>query len=300
MKISHLFGQNRPVLSFEIFPPKREGDVKSLYRTIDELALLNPDYISVTYGAAGTERQMNTVEIAAKIKNDYQIEALAHLTSVNASKSDIQAILKQFEAKNIENILALRGDIQPELNASKGDFLYASDLIAYIKSMGDFGIGAACYPEGHIEARSLTTDLIHLKEKVTCGVDFLVTQLFFDNSKYTSFEHEARSLDINVPITVGIMPALNKVQIERMVQLSGATLPDKFKRILNKYENHPEALKDAGISYACDQIVELLSNGVDGIHLYVMNKPEVAKRIVQNLGSILKLTTSETCQLVQK
>ena len=288
MKIHHLFEQKKPVLSFEIFPPKRNGDVQSVYKTIDELAKLNPDYMSVTYGAAGSERGEETVKIASRIKNIYNIEALAHLTCVNATKDELDRLLEDYSKHQIENILALRGDYELQTNREIGDFKYASDLVTFIKDKNTFGIGAACYPEGHIEARSLTADLFHLKHKVTQGVDFLVTQLFFDNEKYYAFLNEVRSLDINVPITVGIMPVLNRKQIERMVELSGASLPEKFKKILVKYEHNPAALEDAGIAYACEQMVDLLSNGVQGLHLYVMNKPEVAKRLVNSLGCILK------------
>lgn len=287
MKIHQLFEQKKPVLSFEIFPPKRNGDVQSVYKTIDELAKLSPDYMSVTYGAAGSERGEETVKIASRIKNDYKIEALAHLTCVDATKNELDHLLDGYANHQIENILALRGDFDALSNRGVGDFKYASDLVTFIKAKNTFGIGAACYPEGHVEARSLTADLFHLKHKVSQGVDFLVTQLFFDNEKYYAFLNEMRSLDINVPITVGIMPVLNRKQIERMVELSGATLPEKFKKILVKYEHHPAALEDAGIAYACEQMVDLLSTGVQGLHLYVMNKPEVAKRLVNSLGSIL-------------
>jgi 5,10-methylenetetrahydrofolate reductase, prokaryotic form len=287
MKIHDMFRSGKPVLSFEIFPPKRDGDVSSVIRTIDELAVLKPNYISVTYGAAGSERGLDTVRMASKIKNEYHIEALAHLTSVGASEDDIKRILSTYKEQNIENILALRGDLDPNTVFQRRDFKYASDLVAFIKREGDFDIAAACYPESHVEARSKTTDLIYLKDKVQNGVDFLVTQLFFDNEQFYSFRNEVRSLDINIPITVGIMPVLNRKQIERMVALSGATLPEKFKKILVKYEDKPSALQDAGIAYACEQIVDLLSSGVDGIHLYVMNKPEIAQRIVQNISGIL-------------
>ncbi len=287
MKIHDMFKSGKPVLSFEIFPPKRDGDVASVIRTIDELAVLKPNYISVTYGAAGSERGLDTVRMASKIKNEYQIEALAHLTSVGASEVDIKKILTIYKEHNLENILALRGDLDPSAAESSRDFKYAADLVSFIKKEGDFSIAAACYPESHIEARSKTTDLIYLKDKVENGVDFLVTQLFFDNEQFYSFRNEVRSLDINIPITVGIMPVLNRKQIERMVALSGASLPDKFKKILVRYEDKPSALQDAGIAYACEQIVDLLSSGIDGIHLYVMNKPEVAQRIVRNISSIL-------------
>ncbi|GAB6108791.1 methylenetetrahydrofolate reductase [NAD(P)H] [Fusibacter bizertensis] len=287
MKIHKMFESGKPVLSFEIFPPKRDGDVASVIRTIDELAVLKPNYISVTYGAAGSERGLDTVKMASRIKNDYQIEALAHLTSVGASEEDIRRILSIYREHNIDNILALRGDLDPNAPLQSRDFKYAADLVSFIKKEGDFGIAAACYPESHVEARSKTTDLIFLNEKVRRGVNFLVTQLFFDNEQFYSFRNEVRSLDINIPITVGIMPVLNRKQIERMVALSGASLPDKFKKILRKYEDKPDALQDAGIAYACEQIVDLLSSGVEGVHLYVMNKPEIARRIVRNIASIL-------------
>lgn len=294
MKIHQMFETGRPVLSFEVFPPKRDGDISSIYKTIEDLAQVGPDYISVTYGAAGSERGNETLHIASTIKREYGIEALAHLTGVKADEAEIGKILDLYNAYDIQNILALRGDLDThDLNdingtPSNGRFKYASELIAHIKKTDRFSIGAACYPEQHIEARSRTTDLIHLKEKVDAGADFLVTQLFFDNEKFYDFRNEARSLDIDVPITVGIMPVLARKQIERIVALSGAYLPEKFKKILVKYEHKPAVLQDAGIAYACEQIVDLLSSGVDGIHIYVMNKPEVARRILDNIGGIMK------------
>lgn len=287
MRINEMFSESRPVLSFEIFPPKRDGDVLGVHHTIDVLAELKPDYISVTYGAAGSERGMDTVRMASRIKREHGIEALAHLTSIGVTKKEIDEILDIYRSEGIENILALRGDLEVNAVPKASDFKYAADLVAHVKQNGHFGIGAACYPEGHIHARSKTTDLIYLRDKVQKGVDFLVTQLFFDTDLFYVFRNEVRSLDIEVPITVGVMPVLNRKQIERMVALSGASLPDKFKKILEKYEHNPVALQDAGIAYACDQIVDLLSTGVDGIHLYVMNKPEVAKRIVSNISGIM-------------
>ena len=288
MKIHQMFETGRPVLSFEVFPPKRDGDISSIYQTIEDLAQVGPDYISVTYGAAGSERGSQTLHIASAIKREYGIEALAHLTGVKADEAEIEKILDLYDAHDIQNILALRGDLETNDTPGSNRFRYASDLITHIKKTDRFSIGAACYPEQHIEARSRTTDLIHLKEKVDAGADFLVTQLFFDNEKFYDFRTEARSLDIDVPITVGIMPVLARRQIERIVALSGAYLPDKFKKILVKYEHKPAALQDAGIAYACEQIVDLLSSGVDGIHIYVMNKPEVARRILDNIGGIMK------------
>jgi len=288
MKINQIFEKKKPVLSFEIFPPKRDGDVNSIYKTIDELAQLSPDYISVTYGAAGSERSNATLDIASFIKREYQIESLAHLTCVSSSKDEIEHIFDKFEEEGIENILALRGDLTEELRASNRPFEYASDLISYIKDTRTFSVGAACYPEGHVEAKSRTVDLIHLRDKVNKGADFLVTQLFFDNEKFYDFRNEVRALDIDIPITVGIMPVLNAKQIQRMVALSGASLPEKFQKIMTKYEHKPQALHDAGIIYASEQLVDLLSNGVDGIHLYVMNKPEIARQLVNNVSNVLK------------
>jgi methylenetetrahydrofolate reductase (NADPH) len=288
MKINEIFEKKNTTLSFEIFPPKRDGDIKTIYNTLDELAVLKPDYMSVTYGAAGSEKGDKTIKIASAIKNKYQIEALAHLTCVGATNKEISEILKRFKNENIENILALRGDIPIGKENEKREFGYASDLIKYIKKNNDFNVGGACYPEPHIEAKSRISDIINLKKKVDNGADFLVTQLFFDNNYYYDFMRDIRSIDIDVPVTVGIMPAINKRQIERMIKMCGITLPVKFKKIFDKYEDNPEALKDAGIAYASEQIIDLISSGVDGIHLYVMNKPEIAKRIVKNIGGILK------------
>jgi len=288
MKINKIFEKKNTTLSFEIFPPKRDGDIKTIYNTLDELAVLKPDYMSVTYGAAGSEKGDKTIKIASVIKNKYQIEALAHLTCVGATSKEISEILKRFRNENIENILALRGDIPIGKENEKREFGYASDLIKYIKKNNDFTVGGACYPEPHIESKSRISDIINLKKKVDNGADFLVTQLFFDNNYYYDFMKDIRSIDINVPVTVGIMPAINKRQIERMVTMCGTTLPVKFKKIFDKYEDNPEALKDAGIAYASEQIIDLISSGVDGIHLYVMNKPEIAKRLVKNIGGILK------------
>ena len=294
MKIHEKFESAHPLLSFELFPPKRNSEAITLYRSMGELADLNPDFISITYGAAGSERGQSTLDIAAHIKKYYGIEPLAHLTSAGASSAQIDEILNIFEAQGIENVMALRGDLtEADLAEEKRDFPYAEDLIRHIRSKRSLSIGGACYPEGHVDSPSRTLDLIHLRDKVDAGADFLVTQLFFDNTAFYDFKREARSLGINVPILPGIMPVLNKRQIERIVQLSGAYFPEKFKRIIERYESKPEALADAGIAYACEQIVDLLSNGSDGIHIYVMNKPEVAKRIVGNIGGILKVLRAE-------
>lgn len=286
MKFSELFKKDKCVLSFEVFPPKKDMPADTIYSTLDSLKALNPAFISVTYGAGGKKGDNITCKIASHIKNDLGIPSAAHLTCVSNTKEDIDIILDDLKANGIENILALRGDTNPE-RPPKNDFRYASELISYIKSRGDFSISAACYPECHVEAPDMITDIRHLKEKVDAGADHLMSQLFFDNGQFYSFLEKARIAGINVPIEAGIMPVINKAQIERMVSLCGASLPPKFARIMAKYENNPEALRDAGIAYAVDQIVDLISNGVDGIHLYTMNKPYVAEKIAAAVSSLL-------------
>ena len=285
MYISEIFKSKKQVLSFEVFPPKKTSPISTIYSTLDSLVELKPDYISVTYGASGSACD-NTLEIASKIKNDLKIETLAHLTCVNSSKDEIKTVLQSFKNENIENILALRGDIVPDMPPHK-DFKYASELTEYIKSCGNFCVAGACYPEVHPEAKNEVEDILNLKNKVNAGCEHLVSQLFFDNSLFYKFLERAKIAGINVPIQAGIMPVVNKKQIEKMVSLCGASLPSKFSRIMNKYENNPEALRDAGIAYAIEQIVDLLANDVDGIHLYTMNNPYVAKKINDAVGNLL-------------
>lgn len=285
MKISEKFGKGRAVLSFEVFPPKKTSSVNTIYDTLDKLKSLNPDFISVTYGAGGTATD-NTCEIASKIKNDLHIEAVAHLTCVNSTKQEVARILERFKENNIENILALRGDISPDIEP-KNDFKYASELCSFIKETGDFGVSGACYPEVHLEADDEVSDILNLKHKVDCGAEHLMSQLFFDNSVFYRFLERTRIAGINVPIEAGIMPVTNKNQIEKMVSMCGASLPAKFTKIMQKYEHNPEALRDAGIAYAVEQIVDLLANNVDGIHLYTMNNAYVAEKISSAVSSLL-------------
>ena len=285
MKISEKFGKGRAVLSFEVFPPKKTSSVNTIYDTLDKLKSLNPDFISVTYGAGGTATD-NTCEIASKIKNDLHIEAVAHLTCVNSTKQEVTRILERFKENNIENILALRGDISPDIEP-KNDFKYASELCSFIKEAGSFGISGACYPEVHLEADDEVADILNLKHKVECGAEHLMSQLFFDNSVFYRFLERTRIAGINVPIEAGIMPVTNKNQIEKMVSMCGASLPVKFTKIMQKYEHNPEALRDAGIAYAVEQIVDLLANNVDGIHLYTMNNAYVAEKISSAVSSLL-------------
>lgn len=285
MKISEKFRKGRAVLSFEVFPPKKTSSVNTIYDTLDKLKSLNPDFISVTYGAGGTATD-NTCEIASKIKNDLHIEAVAHLTCVNSTKQEVARILERFKENNIENILALRGDISPDIKP-KNDFKYASELCSFIKETGDFGVSGACYPEVHLEADDEVSDILNLKHKVDCGAEHLMSQLFFDNSVFYRFLERTRIAGINVPIEAGIMPVTNKNQIEKMVSMCGASLPAKFTKMMQKYEHNPEALRDAGIAYAVEQIVDLLANNVDGIHLYTMNNAYVAEKISSAVSSLL-------------
>lgn len=287
MKITSLFeNKNKTVISFEVFPPKKTSPIESVYGKLDEIAALKPDFISVTYGAGGSDNRNRTCEIASRIKNDLGVESVAHLTCVNSTKAEIDAILEDFRAHNIENILALRGDYVEGIEP-KRDFLYASELCAYIREKGGFDLAGACYPEGHVEAADEVEDILNLRKKVDAGATHLISQLFFDNAAFYRFRERARIAGVNVPVEAGIMPVTNKSQIERMVSLCGASLPAKFSKIMQRYESKPEALRDAGIAYAVEQIVELISNGVDGIHLYTMNNPYIARRITEAVSSLL-------------
>lgn len=285
MRTSGLF-KFKKVLSFEIFPPKRTDSINTIYDTVEKLKVLSPDFISVTYGAGGSESNAQTLEIASAVKNTYGIESVAHLPCINLTKRDVLKMLDCFRDAGIENILALRGDVNPNFTP-KNDFKYASDLISFIKENGDFNIIGACYPEGHIESPTIIEDIRNLKNKVDAGASQLITQIFFDNSYFYSFRERAIIAEINVPIEAGIMPVVNRKQIERMVTLCGVNLPKKFLSIMDKYENNPEAMRDAGIAYAVDQIVDLIAQGVEGIHLYTMNNPYIAHRIYEAINSLL-------------
>jgi len=291
MKIKDLYETKSTVISLEIFPPKWDSPIETVFKTLDELKDINPDFISVTYGAGGKAKD-RTVEIAAKIKNEYNIESLAHLTCISSTKEQVRECLEELRRHNIENILALRGDIpeDPDFDFPEPlHYQYAADLISEVKEEGNFCIGAACYPEGHVECESKIRDVKYLRDKVSVGVDFLITQLFFDNELFFRFMEEIDLAGINIPVSAGIMPVLNKNQIERMTKLSGCHLPNKLKRILDRYENNPAALKEAGEAYAIEQIIDLMAWGVRGIHLYTMNKSDTAKRIIGNIENIRKL-----------
>lgn len=291
LNIESLFKEKKVVFSFEVFPPKKNNSIQTIYDTLDALADLTPDFISVTYGAGGNPADRSTCDIAATIKNKHHIEPVAHLTCLNSTFEQINSVLDDLSSNSIENILALRGDHNPNVPEST-DFRYASELIKVIKHHGKFSISAACYPECHPEATSPDSDLVHLREKVDAGASHLVSQLFFDNNDFYQFLYKSREMGINVPIEAGIMPVVNRSQIERMISLCGASFPKKFARMLHKYGNDEIALRDAGIAYAVEQIVDLISNSVQGIHLYTMNNPYVARRISENVYSLIRCANS--------
>lgn len=288
MNTTELF-HKKTVFSFEVFPPKRESGVETIYRTLEELRELQPDFISVTYGAGGVGvANATTIDLCSKIKNEYGIETIAHLSCLYNTRESIDAILRQLQEKGIENILALRGDVNPDYEVEK-DFKYASDLTEYImsKNMG-FHVSGACYPEVHQEAESMITDIKNLKKKVEAGADHLISQLFFDNRAFYDFIDKVRIAGIDVPVEAGIMPVTNKKQIERMVSMCGASIPAKLSKVLQKFGDNPVAMRDAGISYAVNQIIDLVANGVDGVHIYTMNDPYVARKITESVESIIK------------
>lgn len=288
MRIPELYDKKKPVFSLEIFPPKRKANIESIYDTVEQLAVCNPDFISVTYGAGGNTADNSTCEIASNIKKKYGIETVAHLTCVNSSKEDVKEMIGRFQASDIKNVLALRGDIVPDQEIKK-DFEHANELAIEIqrKCNDDIEILGACYPEGHYESKSLDEDIQNLKYKIGAGVKVLITQLFFDNQLFYEFIGKARMLGIKVPISAGIMPIVNARQIQRTVALSGASLPGEFTKMIGLYEHDPEKLFEAGIDYAVNQIRDLITNGVDGIHLYTMNNPKVALGVYEKIKDLL-------------
>ncbi|MEE0879607.1 MAG: methylenetetrahydrofolate reductase [NAD(P)H] [Treponemataceae bacterium] len=293
MNTSEIF-KNKTTFSFEVFPPKKTSPIETIYNTLDELKNLKPDFISVTFGAGGSENSETTLSIANRIKTVCNVESVVHLPCINLTKEDATSLLTDFRAAGIENILALRGD-KVEGKEPCNDFLHASDLIQFIKefdalnqdsSEQSFNIIGACYPEGHPDSPSLVDDIKNLKIKVDAGASHLISQLFFDNNCFYDFLEKTKLAGINVPIEAGIMPVVNKAQIERMVSRCGVVLPKKYTAMMEKYGDNAEAIRDAGIAYAIDQIVDLVSQGVDGIHLYTMNNPFVAKKITQAVESL--------------
>lgn len=284
MRIKDIIDNKKTVLSLEVFPPKQNAVYDSVLSAVKEIAALGPDFMSVTYGAGGGTSK-NTVKIALDIQDGAGIPALAHLSCVSSTKTEIETILSEIKENGIENILALRGDI-PKDNPDFPNpmhYLFASDLISQIRRTGDFCIGGACYPEGHPESPSLDEDISRLKEKVDKGCDFLITQLFFDNTMLYSFMERAQKAGINVPVLAGIMPIGRAGQVRRMCELSGASLTGGIEKAMEKYENDDESLAEFGIEYASGQINDLLSNGIKGTHIYTMNKPRTAEAILRNI-----------------
>lgn len=288
MKIKDILKTDQPHISFEVFPPKTDAGFESVMCATEQIAKLKPSYISVTYGAGGGTSN-NTVKIASRIKHDMGVTSLAHLTCVSSTKEMVHRVIGQLKEEGVENILALRGDIPKESDFPlPNHYRYANELIEDIKQQGDFCIGAACYPEGHVESEYKKDDIMNLKHKVDCGVDFLTTQMFFDNNILYNFLYRIREKGITVPVVPGIMPVTNGKQIKRICELSGTILPERFRAILDRFGEDPKAMQQAGIAYATDQIIDLIANGINNVHIYSMNKPEVASAIMENLSEIVK------------
>ena len=283
MKIRDILAEGKPTLSFEVFPPKTEDKLDSVEAAALEIAALKPAFMSVTYGAGGGTSSY-TADIASAIK-DRGVTPLAHLTCVSSTREKVHSVLQELKNRGIENVLALRGDIPADGRVEK-DYHYASELIREIKEAGDFCIGAACYPEGHVESVNKTADIRHLKEKVEAGCDFVTTQMFFDNNILYNYLYRIREQGITVPVVAGIMPVTNAAQIKRICAMSGTYLPSRFKAIVDRFGDNPAAMKQAGIAYATEQIIDLIANHVNGIHVYSMNKPDVAAQIKQSLSEI--------------
>lgn len=285
MKIREILAQEKPVLSFEVFPPKVEDKYESVERAAAEIAKLSPSFMSVTYGAGGGTSKY-TVDIASGLSREYGVTALAHLSCVTSTRDQVKIMAERLKGEKIENILALRGDI-PADGRVETDYRYASELVCDLKELGDFCIGGACYPEGHVESRNKEEDILHLKEKTDAGCDFLTTQMFFDNDILYNFLYRIREKGITVPVIAGIMPVTNVKQISRICAMSGTYLPSRFKAIADKFGDNPKAMKQAGIAYATEQIIDLIANGIHAVHIYSMNQPDVAAQIKNSLSEIL-------------
>ena len=290
MKIIDLLTEDKLTISFEVFPPKTETNFESVKTATEEIAKLKPAFMSVTYGAGGGTSKY-TLDIAKDIKHNFDVPSLAHLTCVSSSRDTVKERIKEIKEAGITNIMALRGDIPKELeNADRTNwhYHYAVELIRDIKeSGGNFCIGGACYPEVHPESKSSKEDIKYLKEKVDAGCDFLTTQMFFDNNILYNFLYKIREASIDVPVMPGIMPITNAVQVDRAIKLSGSFMPTRFKTLVDKFGSNPNAMMQAGIAYATDQIIDLFANGIKNVHVYSMNKPEVARRIMENLKGII-------------
>lgn len=291
MKITDILAKNRLSVSFEVFPPKNDTTFESVKHATEEIAKLCPSFMSVTYGAGGGTSKY-TLEIAKNIKETYGVPTIAHLTCVSSTRETVRAKIEEIKAAGIENIMALRGDLTPELensDRSLWDYRHAIDLVRDIKEISpDFCVGGACYPEIHPESFNQADDIKYLKEKVEAGCEFLTTQMFFDNNLLYNFLYKIREAGITVPVIPGIMPITNANQVERAIKLSGSFMPQRFKSLVDKFGSNPDAMKQAGIAYATDQIIDLFANGIKNVHVYSMNKPDVATKIQNNLSDILK------------
>ena len=286
MKIIDILKEDKVHISCELFPPKKGSQLENSKEIVAQMAALRPSYMSVTYGATGGTSDY-TVDIANEIQNVNHIPALAHLTCASSTKEKVEEVVKQLKEKKIENILTLRGDIPEQTDFPlPNQYQYAYQLIHHVKSLGDFCIGGACYPEGHPEAATMDADLEHLKNKVDAGCDFLTTQLFYDNNIYYNFMYKVLKKGIDVPVIAGIMPVTNSNQLKRIISLSGNMVPPRFRHIVDCFYDNPAAMKQAGIAYATEQIIDLIANGVKNIHIYTMNHPDVAGQIFDNLSEI--------------
>jgi 5,10-methylenetetrahydrofolate reductase, prokaryotic form len=286
MMISDIYKKGKRSLSFEIFPPKKDSELKNIDETLSVLCELNPDFISVTFGAGGSSNCNRTIELAKKIKYKYQVEPVVHLTCLCYSKSEIDEFSDILKKEGIQNVLALRGDKNPDIQ-EKEDFKHASDLIEYLRKKESFCIAGACYPECHPESENRVSEMKYLRKKIDSGAEVLLSQLFFDNDYFFRFVEDCRIAGIEVPVIPGVMPVINAAQIKRMVTMCGASFPERFQKIIHRYENNKEALFDAGMSYALSQIIDLLSSDIEGIHLYTMNNPAVARKICEGIRNVI-------------
>ena len=286
MKISDILKEDRVTLTYEVFPPRAGDTYAAVAEKARTISALRPAFMSVTYRAGGDTSDY-TVELASDISGRFGVESLAHLTCVSSTRQQVADVLVKLREHGVQNILALRGDIPPE-GPTAHDYAYASELVRDIKAQGDFCVGGACYPEGHPEAGGKINDIQHLKEKVEAGCEFLITQMFFDNSIFYNFLYRIREQGIEVPVIAGIMPVTNAKQVKRITQLSGNYLPEKFKAVVDRFGSDPAAMRQAGVAYATGQIIDLIANGVNHIHVFTMNKPEVAQGIHASLSELLK------------
>ena len=286
MKISDILKEDRVTLTYEVFPPRAGDTYAAVAEKARTISALRPAFMSVTYRAGGDTSDY-TVELASDISGRFGVESLAHLTCVSSTRQQVADVLVKLREHGVQNILALRGDIPPEVPTAH-DYAYAAELVRDIKAQGDFCVGGACYPEGHPEAGGKAADIEHLKEKVDAGCEFLITQMFFDNSIFYNFLYRIRERGIDVPVVAGIMPVTNAKQVKRITQLSGNYLPEKFKAVVDRFGGDPAAMRQAGVAYATGQIIDLIANGVNHIHVFTMNKPKVAQGIHDSLSELLK------------